>query len=231
MALKDYVWLILLTAHALAAGEAAWVSLFDGKTTQGWVEVTGKPFPLESWKLEDGCLKAFPNDIKGQQDLRTVGLYRYYELEWEWKLEAIGNSGVKYLLGRIDEWTPKGSTTRQARARGLEYQLADDANPDAIEPKRYCSALYSAIAPSPKLPCAPDVFHTSRIVVRQDRIEHWLDGTKVASFAPTDPEVMKVRQTNAPKVGQAGFADGRSPVALQNHGSIAWFRKIRIREL
>ena len=39
-------------------------------------------------------------------------------------LKADGNSGVKYLVQKVDEWVNKDG--RQARARGLEYQLADD---------------------------------------------------------------------------------------------------------
>src|ERR1700761_7002480 len=35
-----------------------WRLLFDGSTTGGWVEITGKPFPMHSWTIEDGCLKA-----------------------------------------------------------------------------------------------------------------------------------------------------------------------------
>jgi hypothetical protein len=35
---------------------AGWRLLFDGATTAGWVEVTGKPFPA-SWTIDNGCLK------------------------------------------------------------------------------------------------------------------------------------------------------------------------------
>jgi 3-keto-disaccharide hydrolase len=59
---------LLLPATAAAAG--AWHSLFDGKTTYGWVEVTGKPFPANCWRVEDGCLKALVRK-DGFQDIRT----------------------------------------------------------------------------------------------------------------------------------------------------------------
>jgi hypothetical protein len=171
-------WYIFL----LADDSGAWVSLFDGRSTSGWLEVTGRPFPAESWTIEDGCLKALPARDTTAQDIRTAGTYRNFELEWEWKVGALGNSGVKYLLGRTDEWVPPGKTGRNARARGFEYQLADDANPDAASPLRSCSSLYSAIAPYPKLPCEPEVFHKSGIVVRPGgRVEHWLEGGRVCA--------------------------------------------------
>ncbi len=116
---------LLLLCHANAQ---EWQSLFDGKSTKGWVEVTGKPFPSHSWTIEDGCLKSLVR-TDGFQDIRTVEKFRSFELEFEWKLLKDGNSGVKYLIQNIDEWTNKEG--RQARARGLEYQLVDRNSPDA----------------------------------------------------------------------------------------------------
>ena len=63
------------------------------------------------------------------QDIRTRETFREFELEFDWMLKADGNSGVKYLVQKVDEWVNKDG--RQARARGLEYQLADDHNADA----------------------------------------------------------------------------------------------------
>ena len=51
--------IIVLLVSALvlqtSAGKAGpWQSLFDGKSPNGWVEVTGKPFPTTSWTIQDG---------------------------------------------------------------------------------------------------------------------------------------------------------------------------------
>src|SRR6476661_1807387 len=129
--------------------QAGWRLLFDGKSTDGWVEVTGKPFPTHSWTIDDGSLKSVVH-TGGAQDIRTIDSFRSFDLEFDWKLLAGGNSGVKYLVQRVDEWTNKAG--RQARARGIEYQLADDDHPDARDPVRRAGSLYSAIAPNPMLP-------------------------------------------------------------------------------
>jgi Domain of Unknown Function (DUF1080) len=120
MSLRPIAAIALLLAgqtNALAQ-DGRWHSLFDGSTSRGWVEVTGKPFPTHSWMVEDGCLKAVVRN-DGFQDIRTVETFRSFELEFEWKLLKYGNSGVKYLIQRVDEWTNEEG--RQARARGLEY--------------------------------------------------------------------------------------------------------------
>jgi hypothetical protein len=197
-----------LTAVERAEG---WRLLFDGKTTAGWEEITGKPFPTNCWTVKDSSLKALVR-TDGFQDIRTVEEFTSFDLQFDWKLLPKGNSGVKYLIERVDEWT--NAAGRQARARGYEYQLADDANPDAAsDPRRVAASLYSLIAPSPRVPPRIAEFNHSRIVVRGAHIEHWLNGMKVVDF---DAGARKV---------------ARSPISLQNHSSETWFRNIKIRML
>ena len=220
-----------LTEEERAAG---WKLLFDGTTTTGWQEITGLPFPETSWKIEDECLKAFPN-ADGMQDLRTVETFRSFDLQFEWKTAKGGNSGVKYLVQKTDRWQRKGEKGFQARARGLEYQLTDDAT--SAEAKtdatRRTAALYSALAPSQSEAAKPDVFHRSRIVVRGNHVEHWLNGVKVLAFEIDQPEVVgQLRKLIDPKGGgQAVEIRRESPISLQNHNSETWFRNIKVRRL
>jgi hypothetical protein len=218
---------LLGAAIVLPAADGPWQSLFDGRTTAGWQEVTGKAFPTACWRIEDGCLMAFVAP-GGAQDIRTVDTYRSFDLEFEWKIGPKGNSGVKYLLQKVDEWTnPKG---RQARARGLEYQLADDANEEVNDPTRAAASLYSQIAPSPRVKPAIGEFNRSRIVVRGTHVEHWLNGKKVVEFETGGAAAQALFRGLLPKGGAPQFPAG-SPISLQNHGTEAWFRNIRIRQL
>jgi hypothetical protein len=210
-----------LTAAERAGG---WRLLFDGRTTNGWLEITGKPFPANSWTIENGCLKAIPRK-DGFQDIRTVDTFRDFDLEFDWMLKADGNSGVKYLVQKVDEWVNKEG--RQARARGLEYQLADNRNADAAsDPSRVAGSLYSLIAPLPKV--APKIreFNHSRLLVRGGIVEHWLNGTQVVRFEIGAPEVQKhLREMR----GADGAIRMEGPLSLQNHSSETWFRNIKIR--
>jgi hypothetical protein len=210
-----------------------WHSLFDGKTTKGWVEVTGKPYPTHSWTIEEGCLKAIVKK-DGFQDIRTVEKYRSFELEFEWKLLKDGNSGVKYLIQNVDEWTNKEG--RQARARGLEYQLVDRNSPDAIDPTRFTGALYSILAApqavQEKVDSKIGDFNESRIVVNGDHVEHWLNGVRVVSYEVGEPKVQAALRGLLPKgSGPETPLVRESWISLQNHSSETWFRNIRIRRL
>jgi hypothetical protein len=213
-----------LTAEERSQG---WRLLFDGKTSNGWVEVTGKPVPENSWTIEDGCLKTVVRP-GGAQDIRTVESFRSFDLQFDWKVLENGNSGVKYLLQHLDEWN--NALGRQARARGLEYQLADNHGPDAVEPERSTASLYSAIAPSPKSEPAVGAFNHSRILVRGEHVEHWLNGVRVVSFELSGPEAQKIFAGLRKKGEDASTPIQReTPISLQNHGTEAWFKNIKIR--
>ncbi len=214
-----------LTPEERAAG---WILLFDGKTTNGWLDITGKPFPFTSWRIEDGCLHAFPNP-DGFQDIRTSATYRSFELELDWKIEAKGNSGIKYLVQRVDEWKPGNGNGRNARARGFEYQLAGPANEEAgRNPARGTGALYSVLAPSIYLQPLLGAFNHTRLVVRGTQVEHWLNGNRVLAFSLTDPRVTDLLRTLRKDAQGDVLLD--SPIALQNHASPVWFKNIKVRQ-
>ncbi len=223
------ICVLLLAMPVAAQAEDGWYSLFDGATSNGWVEVTGKPFPAHSWTIQDGCLKTLVKS-DGFQDIRTVETFRSFELEFEWKLLENGNSGVKYLIQRYDDWSNKEG--RQARARGLEYQLVDRNSPDASDPTRYTGALYSVLATPSKEDWKIGAFNRSRIVVKSDHVEHWLNDAKVLSYEITEPKVQSAIRNLLPKgSGPETPLIKESAISLQNHSSEAWFRNIRIRRL
>jgi len=210
-----------LTADERAAG---WQRLFDGASTAGWLEVTGRPFPVESWTIEDGCLKALSGP-KGNQDIRTTGTYRSFEFEFAWRILKDGNSGVKYLVQNTDRWT--NAQGLQARARGPEYQLVDDAGPDASDVTRITGALYSVLAPTRRLSRAPGEWNQGRLVVRGNNVEHWLNGERVLAYSLSQPEVVELLRQHR----KDSDVVRTSPICLQNHGTPVWFRDLKIRVL
>jgi len=116
---------------------------------------------------------------------------------------------------------------RQARARGLEYQLADDHNDDAAsDASRVAGSLYSVIAPTPKLSPRIGEFNHSRVVVRAGVVEHWLNGSRVVRYEIASPQVQKhLRELRKDE----GAIVLEGPISLQNHSSETWFRNLKLR--
>jgi hypothetical protein len=224
------LFLTLAQQNQLTVREQAqdWTLLFDGVSTKGWLEVTGKPFPSRSWRVEDGCLRALdPGD--GIQDLRSEREFaKSYEFQFDWKIGPGGNSGVKYLVQRVDEWT--NAQGRQARARGFEYQVFDDATEPTHDPRKISGALYESIAPARATVRPVGEFNHSLIRVRDGRVEHWLNGVQVVVLDLASEEAKQAMTRAAGKKSKPEAAPGNF-VSLQNHGTPVWFRGLKIREL
>jgi len=74
-------------------------------------------------------------------------------------------------------------------------------------------------------------WNTSRIVVNDNHVEHWLNGVKVLEFERWNDawEALKngSKWKDYPDYGTA--ATGH--IVLQDHGSVFWFRDVKIREI
>src|SRR5687768_1292414 len=72
-----------------------WQTLFGGKDVSQWRGFRRTRFPAHIWSVEGGALKRkkASNDLR--QDLATRRTFSDFELEFEWKISAGGNSGVK----------------------------------------------------------------------------------------------------------------------------------------
>jgi hypothetical protein len=246
----------LLSGLAVPAGAQQWQSLFDGKTFQGWEDPTKKSPPGDSFTIEDGCLKPVPHP-KIEEDLFTRASFGDFEFEFDWKISPKGNSGVKYRIqdrvflldqrppkfeDQVNEALQKRRTDRPAKGQeyviGFEYQLTDNAqNPDALAngPLHQAAALYDMFAATRDATRPVGEFNHSRIVVKGDHTEHWLNGVKVLDASLKAPEVTRSvskrwGQTSPVYNLLVNQPKQRCQISLQNHGDAAWFKNLRIRE-
>jgi hypothetical protein len=209
--------------------EAGWTLLFDGTSKNGWHGYNNRN--TDAWTVEDCALKTsgtatnYGSDMR--PDLVTDAEYTNFELSLEWKGSKGGNSGVMY--GVIED--PK---YQAAWMTGPEYQLIDDVGfPQKLEANRQAGANYSMYAPDPAQKALKPVgeWNTTRIVVHDAHVEHWLNGKKIVEFERWTPEWNALRDSgkwkDAPDYGKA--KTGR--IALQDHGSVFWFRNVKIRRL
>jgi len=201
------------------APTAGWRTLFDGKlldTFRGW-RSDGMP---QGWHVVDGTL-AKEGHV---DDLVTRDQFGNFELELEWKIGRAGNSGIFYRGTReYDEiyWS------------GPEYQLLDDANaPDGRNRLTAAASAYGLYAPPAGVVKASGEWNKTRIVIKGDHVEHWLNGQKVVEYdlGSTDWRA-KVADSKFSEYPHYGLAkSGLIGIQGDHPGSLA-LRHIRIRVL
>jgi hypothetical protein len=206
--------------------KTGWVSLFDGKSLNGWHNFNKKG-KVKNWTIIDGalvCLGATADATGG--DLATDKQYANFELSWDWKIEKGSNSGVLYHAVE----NPRYKTTFET---GPEYQIIDDNGwPDKLEEWQKTGADYAMHLPNDQKKLMPvGEWNTSKIIFNHGHVEHWLNGKKIIAFEAwtTDWKKKKTdgKWKDYPNYGLAKTGH----IALQDHGHKAYFKNIRIREL
>jgi hypothetical protein len=208
--------------NEVSANEAApkqWHTLFDGKlldTFRGW-RSDGMP---EGWHVVDGVL-AKEGSV---DDLVTREQFGNFELELDWKIGKAGNSGVFYRGTREYDhiyWSAP------------EYQLLDDANaPDGRRRLTAAAAAYGLYAPPAGVVKPFGKWNKTRIVIKGDHVEHWLNGRKVVEYDLGSPEwKAKVAASKFSQYPNYGLAKTGFIGIQGDHPGSLELRHIRIREL
>lgn len=236
--------------------------LFDGKSFNNWKDPAKKDVPNQAWAIQDGTLKTVVQGNKFSEDLITEKTYANFDLKFDWKINEKGNTGLKYriqkeifleeeklpaasferIMGReLIEHKSNRKTYTGGRAQlytvGFEFQLIDDeGHPDGKKDATHrTGALYSFIQATRQAANAPGEWNTSRLVVKNDHFEHWLNGTLVLQGSLKDARIDEgARKRWAPAPGIRKWLVDAAPVgtiALQHHGDEVWFRNLKIKEL
>ncbi len=201
-----------------------WISLFDGKTLNGWRTYQNKK--SDSWMAMDGvihCKGSTDDKSDMRADLITNDQYDNFEFSLDWKISPKGNSGIIYLANEENS---------AAYLSGPEYQIVDDAGfPEKLEGWQKTGANYAMNAAPAAAPKPIGEWNETRILVKDGHVEHWLNGSKIVEYQ-IGSEEWKANKANGKWKDAASYGTVRKGhIALQDHGSEAWFRNIKIRKL
>lgn len=225
------VALLLCGTVRAAPDDPGFVSLFDGKTLNGW-HVMGTP----GWTVQEGVLVA-PG--RGSGWLRSDKEYENFVLRVEFKNSPKGNSGV-FIRG-----AEKGRTSRT----GMEIQILDDfgKRPD----KNSSGSLYDMIPPTASAVKPAGEWNDYEITARGTHIQVRLNGQLVQDIRTDDPALneplaRRVAEMKARHAAQSAAGKTTRPfenfpllkerrtrghIGLQNHGTPVQFRNVRIQVL
>lgn len=208
-----------------------WKLLWNGKDTEGWRGAKLDQFPEKGWVIEEGILKV----VKGSGgestnggDIVTTRPYKNFMLKVDFRITEGANSGIKYF---VDTNLNKGAGS----AIGCEFQILDDKkHPDAnlgVQGNRKLGSLYDLIPAPEDKPFRSGVFNTAMVVVKDNHVEHWLNGVKLLEYARNNPMwealVNYSKYKDWPNFGNAQ----KGLLLLQDHGDEVWFQNIKIKEL
>ncbi|MCO6492904.1 MAG: DUF1080 domain-containing protein [Phaeodactylibacter sp.] len=206
--------------------EKEWIILFDGTSLEGWRGFNQEALP-ENWVVEDGTLKSLGTggDIGGDIVYGTRA-FEDFELSLEWKISEGGNSGIFYHV-------QEGEQYQAPYENAPEYQLIDDIGfPEKLEDWQQVGADYAMYPADPekKIVKKAGEWNSSRIVFTKEKAEYWLNGQKVVEFVPWSDDWNRRRNSGKwddyPDYGKARTG----LIGLQDHGSVIWFRNIKIRQ-
>jgi Domain of Unknown Function (DUF1080) len=203
-----------LTAAELSSG---WKPLFNGVNLDGWRGFRSAT-PGEGWKVTNGEITTPGHG----GDLITVGEFGDFELSLEWKVGRGSNSGIIYRVGMNEAATYE---------TGPEYQLLDNLNSQENDGLHSAGALYDVVAPIKDNTKPTGQWNETRIIVRGWKIEHWLNGEKIVDVDLASPEGKKLVSNSKFRLMPKFATLSRGHVALQDHGDLVSFRRIKLREL
>ena len=230
--MKKLLLALLVTLVCAQVNAQKWISLFDGKTTNGW-HTFGKKEAGSAWKVNEGALTLDPTNkdgwqVKGGGDIVSNESFNDFHLQLEWKISKNGNSGVIFF---VQDDPIKYKNTWHT---GPEMQVLDnDGNEDGKNFKHRAGNLYDLISGPEGAVKAVGEWNLVDVINEKGVLTLKLNGIVTAKTNLGDDHWKEL-------VKNSKFSKGESPdfgkvfaghIALQDHGFEVAFRNIRIQKL
>lgn len=237
-----------------------WTLLFDGKDLKGWTKAGADAWTVEDGcikslsnpKLREDLLttaafgdyvltfewKVAPGSNSGVkykiQDSVLIDAAQMPNPKISFEQQVAYE--FQHHSARLDK--VKAGTGAQIYPVAFEYQVIDNQrHPDALHSvSSRAASLYRMAAATKDMTKPVGEFNLGKIVVRGKHVEHWLNGVKVVDTDLDSPEIRKHIAERWP-VGHPvremldNMPKQITPIALQHHNDVAWFRNIKIRRL
>ncbi len=216
-------WVLVIGSVGVTTVDAdEWVSMFNGRTMEGWTQKNG----TASYRVEDGAIVGRTSEGSPNSFLCSVLEYGDFELEFEVKVDPGLNSGVQ-IRSQTKTESDTNTVYNTGRVNGPQVEIESSGGNGAEAGYVYGEATGRGwLTPKERL-IAHNHFKDGewnhyRVVAQGPRIQTFINGQPIEDI--TDEEIYKTHSK--------GF------IGLQVHGigkqagpfEVAW-RNLRIREL
>jgi len=199
-------------SSASSASTGDWVSLFDGKTLEGWTQYNG----TAKYRVEDGAIVGTTTEGSPNSFLCSVKHYGDFELEFEVKVDDQLNSGVQ-IRSATKGGTPEG------RVHGPQIEIAVNGSAGFVYGEALGTGWLSQNRKDAKKSAAfkKGAWNKYRVRAVGKNVDTWVNGVRIAELVDEKSGMLK------------GF------IGLQVHGirrekkgpfEVRW-RNLRLREI
>jgi hypothetical protein len=188
------------------------ISLFDGKTLNGWVQVGQQG---RGYVVENGLLVC---PVDGGGNIFTVKEYSNFVLRFEFRTQPNGNNGVGV----------RAPLEGDAAYVGMEIQILDNEGSEfkgKLRPAQYHGSVYDVIPAKLGFLKAAGEWNREEITANGRQIRVTLNGTVILDASldsVKDPEVLK---------HHPGLSRTRGHLGFLGHDTRVEFRTIQLKEL
>lgn len=211
--MKKVLFLLMIAAMVSCSSNDGWISLFDGKTLDGWQASEN----VNSFRVENGAIVT-----DGERShLFYAGevndaVFKNFEFRADVKTGPAANSGIYFHTEFQDEGWPE---------KGYEAQINNSHRPGARYIERKLTGSLYAVRNTYKSPVKDGEWFHYRIRVQGKTIRIWINDDLISDYtepeSPWRPENMKGRLLSS------------GTFALQCHDpdSRVWFKNIMVKPL
>lgn len=188
-----------------AETKEGFVSLFNGKTLDGWIG------DVKGYKVENDAIVCHGGHLYAAKQ------YDNFVLRFEFKLTPAGNNGVAIR-------TPLQG---DAAYVGMEIQVLDGEHKQykGLQPYQHHGSIYGVVPAKRGFMKPIGEWNTEEIVADGSHIKVTLNGTVI-----TDADISKIEKTMDHKP-HPGLHNAKGYIGWLGHGDPIAFRNVRIKEL
>ncbi len=207
------------------AGNDGWVSLFDGKSLDGWSIQSG----TATYRIEDGAIVGKNTDGSPNTFLCTDKHYGDFELEFDVKVDDGLNSGVQLrsLIREAD--VGEGKNDKAGRVYGPQCEIESSPGQAGWIYGEATGLGWLSLEPQEKDETKNQHSHmkngdwnTFRVIAKGPTIQTFINGEKVADL--THEEIYKTHPKGLIGLQVHGIKAGTGPFEVR-------WRNLRIKEL